>query len=186
MKALRWYGRKDVRVETVPDPSIRNPRDAIIKITSTAICGSDLHLYNGYIPTMEKGDILGHEFMGEIVETGPDVKNRHVGDRVVVAFPIACGNCFFCKKELFSLCENSNPNAWMAEKLFGHSPAGIYGYSHLSGGYAGGQAEYARVPFADIGTLKVPNGMSDEQALFLSDIFPTGYMGAEMGDSNLG
>ena len=182
MRANCWYGKRDVRVEHVPDPKILNRRDAIVKISSTAICGSDLHLCNGYIPTMEKGDILGHEFMGEIVETGPDVKNRHVGDRVVVAFPIACGNCFFCKKELFSLCENSNPNAWMAEKLFGHSPAGIYGYSHLSGGYAGGQAEYARVPFADIGTLKVPNGMSDEQALFLSDIFPTGYMGAEMCD----
>ena len=182
MRANCWYGKRDVRVEHVPDPKILNRRDAIVKVSSTAICGSDLHLYNGYIPTMEKGDILGHEFMGEIVETGPDVKNRHVGDRVVVAFPIACGNCFFCKKELFSLCENSNPNAWMAEKLFGHSPAGIYGYSHLTGGYAGGQAEYARVPFADIGTLKVPNGMSDEQALFLSDIFPTGYMGAEMCD----
>ena len=182
MRANCWYGKRDVRVEHVPDPKILNRRDAIVKISSTAICGSDLHLCNGYIPTMEKGDILGHEFMGEIVETGPDVKNRHVGDRVVVAFPIACGNCFFCKKELFSLCENSNPNAWMAEKLFGHSPAGIYGYSHLTGGYAGGQAEYARVPFADIGTLKVPNGMSDEQALFLSDIFPTGYMGAEMCD----
>jgi len=182
MRANCWYGKRDVRVEHVPDPKILNRRDAIVKVSSTAICGSDLHLYNGYIPTMEKGDILGHEFMGEIVETGPDLKNRHVGDRVVVAFPIACGNCFFCKKELFSLCENSNPNAWMAEKLFGHSPAGIYGYSHLTGGYAGGQAEYARVPFADIGTLKVPNGMSDEQALFLSDIFPTGYMGAEMCD----
>jgi len=182
MRANCWYGKRDVRVEHVPDPKILNRRDAIVKVSSTAICGSDLHLYNGYIPTMEKGDILGHEFMGEIVETGPDVKNRHVGDRVVVAFPIACGNCFFCKKELFSLCENSNPNAWMAEKLFGHSPAGIYGYSHLTGGYAGGQAEYARVPFADIGTLKLPNGMSDEQALFLSDIFPTGYMGAEMCD----
>jgi threonine dehydrogenase-like Zn-dependent dehydrogenase len=131
---------------------------------------------------MEKGDILGHEFMGEIVEVGPDVKNRKVGDRVVVCFPISCGNCFFCKQEMFSLCENSNPNAWMAEKMFGHAPSGIYGYSHLTGGYAGGQAEYARVPFADVGTLKVPESLPDEQVLFLSDIFPTGYMGAEMCD----
>ncbi|HEX8180180.1 MAG TPA: zinc-dependent alcohol dehydrogenase [Pyrinomonadaceae bacterium] len=182
MRANCWYGKKDVRVETVPDPKILNRRDAIVKISSTAICGSDLHLYNGFMPTMEKGDILGHEFMGEIVETGPDVKNRKVGDRVVVSFPISCGNCFFCKAEMFSLCENSNPNAWMAEQMFGHSPCGIYGYSHLTGGYAGGQAEYARVPFADVGTLKVPDDMSDEQVLFLSDIFPTGYMGAEMCD----
>jgi threonine dehydrogenase-like Zn-dependent dehydrogenase len=166
----------------VPDPKILNRRDAIVKISSTAICGSDLHLYNGFMPTMEKGDILGHEFMGEIVEVGPDVKNRKVGDRVVVSFPISCGNCFFCQQEMYTLCENSNPNAWMAEKLFGHSPCGIYGYSHLTGGFAGGQAEYARVPFADVGTLKVPQGLSDEQALFLSDIFPTGYMGAEMCD----
>jgi threonine dehydrogenase-like Zn-dependent dehydrogenase len=182
MRANCWYGKKDVRVEQVPDPKILNRRDAIVKITSTAICGSDLHLYNGFMPTMEKGDILGHEFMGEIMEVGPDVKNRKVGDRVVVAFPIACGNCFFCQKQMFSLCENTNPNAWMAEKLFGHSPCGIFGYSHLTGGYAGGQAEFARVPFADVGTLKVPEGMSDEQVLFLSDIFPTGYMGAEMCD----
>jgi threonine dehydrogenase-like Zn-dependent dehydrogenase len=182
MRANCWYGKKDVRVEQVPDPKILNRRDAIVKITSTAICGSDLHLYNGFMPTMEKGDILGHEFMGEIVEVGPDLKNRKVGDRVVVAFPIACGSCFFCQKQMFSLCENTNPNAWMAEKLFGHSPCGIFGYSHLTGGYAGGQAEYARVPFADVGTLKVPEGMSDEQVLFLSDIFPTGYMGAEMCD----
>jgi threonine dehydrogenase-like Zn-dependent dehydrogenase len=166
----------------VPDPKILNRRDAIVKISSTAICGSDLHLYNGFMPTMEKGDILGHEFMGEIVEVGPDVKNRKVGDRVVVSFPISCGNCFFCQQEMYTLCENSNPNAWMAEKLFGHSPCGIYGYSHLTGGFAGGQAEYARVPFADVGTLKVPQGLSDEQVLFLSDIFPTGYMGAEMCD----
>ncbi|HEX8000780.1 MAG TPA: zinc-dependent alcohol dehydrogenase [Pyrinomonadaceae bacterium] len=182
MRANCWYGKKDVRVETVPDPKILNRRDAIVKISSTAICGSDLHLYNGFMPTMEKGDILGHEFMGEIVEVGPDVKNRKVGDRVVVSFPISCGNCFFCQQEMYTLCENSNPNAWMAEKLFGHSPCGIYGYSHLTGGFAGGQAEYARVPFADVGTLKVPQGLSDEQALFLSDIFPTGYMGAEMCD----
>jgi len=182
MKATCWYGKKDVRVETVPDPKILNRRDAIIKITSTAICGSDLHLYNHFIPTMEKGDVLGHEFMGEVVETGPDVKNLKVGDRVVTAFPISCGNCFFCQQQLFSLCENSNPNAWLAQKMMGHSPCGIFGYSHMMGGFAGGQAEYARVPFADVGTLKVPEGMADEQVLFLSDIFPTGYMGAEMCD----
>jgi threonine dehydrogenase-like Zn-dependent dehydrogenase len=186
MRATCWYGKKDVRVENVPDPKILNRRDAIVKISSTAICGSDLHLYNGFMPTMEKGDILGHEFMGELVEVGPDVKNRKVGDRVVVSFPISCGNCFFCQQEMYTLCENSNPNAWMAEKMFGHSPCGIFGYSHLTGGYAGGQAEYARVPFADVGTLKVPEGMSDEQVLFLSDIFPTGYMGAEMCDIKRG
>jgi threonine dehydrogenase-like Zn-dependent dehydrogenase len=180
MRANCWHGKQDVRVEQVPDPKILNGRDAIVKISSTAICGSDLHLYNGFIPTMEKGDILGHEFMGEIVETGRDLKNRKVGDRVVVSFPISCGKCFYCKKEMFSLCENSNPNAWMAEKMFGHAPSGVFGYSHLTGGYAGGQAEYARVPFADVGTLKVPNEFTDEQLLFLSDIFPTGYMGAEM------
>ena len=179
MKANCWYGKKDMRVVDVPDPKILNKRDAIIKVTSTAICGSELHLYNGFVPTMEQGDIMGHEFMGEIVEVGPEVKNRRVGDRVVVAFPISCGQCFFCKKELYSLCENTNPNAWMAEKFFGHSPAGIYGYSHLTGGFAGGQAEYVRVPFADVGTVKIENGVTDEQVLFLSDIFPTGYMAAE-------
>lgn len=179
MKANCWYGKQDMRVLDVPDPKILNRRDAIIKVTSTAICGSELHLYNGFMPAMEKGDIMGHEFMGEIVEVGPEVKQRRVGDRVVVAFPISCGECFFCKKELYSLCENSNPNAWMAEKLFGHSPAGIFGYSHLIGGFAGGQAEYVRVPFADVGTVKIENGFSDEQVLFLSDIFPTGYMAAE-------
>jgi threonine dehydrogenase-like Zn-dependent dehydrogenase len=171
-----------MRVETVPDPKILNRQDAVVKITSTAICGSDLHLYNHFIPTMEKGDILGHEFMGEVVETGPDVKRLKVGDRVVVPFPISCGKCFFCTQQMFSLCENSNPNAWMAEKMFGHSPSGIFGYSHLTGGYAGGQAEYARVPFADVGPIKIPEGLTDEQVLFLSDIFPTGYMGAEMCD----
>ncbi|HWC50113.1 MAG TPA: zinc-dependent alcohol dehydrogenase [Nitrospira sp.] len=179
MKANCWYGKQKVQVVDVPDPKILNQRDAIIKISSTAICGSDLHLYNGFVPTMEKGDILGHEFMGEIVEVGREVKKVRVGDRVVVAFPISCGKCFFCEKELYSLCENSNPNAWMAERFFGHSPAGIFGYSHLTGGFAGGQAEYARVPFADIGTVKIENGLSDEQVLFLSDIFPTGYMAAE-------
>ena len=179
MRAACWFGTKDIRVERVPDPKILNPRDAIVKITTTAICGSDLHLYGGYIPSMRRGDILGHEFMGEVVELGRAVKNLNVGDRVVVPFPIACGNCFACQEELYSLCENSNPNAWMAEKLWGHSPAGLFGYSHLTGGYAGGQAEYARVPFADVGPIKVPEGLTDEQVLFLSDIFPTGYMAAE-------
>lgn len=179
MKANCWYGKQDMRVVDVPEPRILNKYDAIIKVTSTAICGSELHLYNGFVPTMEQGDIMGHEFMGEVVEVGPDVKDRRVGDRVVVAFPISCGQCFFCKNELYSLCENTNPNAWMAEQFFGHSPAGIYGYSHLTGGFAGGQAEYVRVPFADVGTVKIENGLSDEQVLFLSDIFPTGYMAAE-------
>jgi threonine dehydrogenase-like Zn-dependent dehydrogenase len=180
MKANCWEGKRKVRVENVPDPQILNSRDAIVKITSTAICGSDLHLFNGFIPTMEKGDILGHEFMGEVVETGPGVRNLRVGDRVVVPFPIACGQCAMCRQDLFSVCENSNPNGWMAEKFFGHSAAGIFGYSHLMGGFAGGQAEYARVPFADVGPLKIPAGIPDEQVLFLSDIFPTGYMGADM------
>jgi threonine dehydrogenase-like Zn-dependent dehydrogenase len=180
MKANCWIDKRKVRVEEVPDPKILNTRDAIVRITSTAICGSDLHLYNGFVPTMEKGDVLGHEFMGEVVELGPSVKNLKLGDRVVVPFPIACGQCAMCQRDLFSLCENSNPNAWMAEKLWGHSPGGLFGYSHMLGGYAGGQAEYARVPFADVGPLKVPDGLSDEQVLFLSDIFPTGYMGAEM------
>ncbi len=180
MRANCWMGKRDMRVQQVPDPQILNQRDAIIKVTSTAICGSDLHLYNGFIPSMEKGDIVGHEFMGEVVELGRGVKNLKKGDRVVVPFPIACGNCFSCQRQMFSLCENSNPNAWMAEKLWGHSPAGLFGFSHLLGGYAGGQAEYARVPFADIGPLKVPESLSDDQVLFLSDIFPTAYMGAEM------
>ncbi len=182
MRANCWNGKQTVRVENVPDPQILNARDAIVKITSTAICGSDLHLYNGFVPSMEKGDILGHEFMGEVVEVGKGVSNLKTGDRVVVPFPIACGNCGACKAQAYSLCENSNPNAWMAEKLWGHSPAGIFGYSHMLGGYAGGQAEYARVPFADVGPINVPDGMSDEQVLFLSDILPTGYMAAEMCD----
>jgi threonine dehydrogenase-like Zn-dependent dehydrogenase len=182
MRATCWHGKKDMRVERVPDPKILNRRDAIIRVTSTAICGSDLHLYNGFMPTLKRGDILGHEFMGEVVEVGPDVQNLAVGDRVVVPFPIACGNCGPCNAGAFSLCENSNPNAWMAEKLMGHSPSGIFGYTHMLGGFAGGQAEYVRVPFADVGPLKVPEGMPDEQVLFLSDIFPTGYMGAEMCD----
>jgi threonine dehydrogenase-like Zn-dependent dehydrogenase len=179
MKAICWYGKNDVRVEDVADPEIINMNDAIVRITSTAICGSDLHLYNGFVPAMEKGDILGHEFMGEVVDIGPSVKNLKVGDRVVVPFPIACGQCFFCEKGLFSLCENSNPNAVLAEKMWGHSPAGIYGYSHLLGGFAGGQAEFARVPFADVNPIRIESNLTDEQVLFLSDILPTGYMAAE-------
>ena len=180
MKATCWMGPQKMEVREVPDPQILNRRDAIVKITSTAICGSDLHLYNGFLPLMEPGDIMGHEFMGEVVEVGGGVDNLKVGDRVVVPFPIACGNCGACQAGAYSLCENSNPNAYIAEKMLGHSAAGIFGYSHLTGGFAGGQAEYARVPFADVGPLKVPEGMTDEQALFLSDILPTGYMGAEM------
>jgi threonine dehydrogenase-like Zn-dependent dehydrogenase len=172
-------GTNDVRVETVPDPKILNDRDAIVKITSTAICGSDLHLLDGYVPTMEKGDIMGHEPMGEVVEVGSGVNNLKVGDRVVVPFTISCGKCFFCKKGLFSACDNSNPNADVARQLMGHSPAGIFGYSHMTGGFAGGQAEYLRVPFADVGPLKIPDGIPDEKVLFLSDAFPTGYMAAE-------
>jgi threonine dehydrogenase-like Zn-dependent dehydrogenase len=180
MKALCWHGPNDVRVERVRDPIILNPRDAIIKITRTAICGSDLHLFDGFIPTLQPGDILGHEFMGEVVDVGPEVHNLKIGDRIVVPFTISCGNCFFCQEDLWSLCDNSNPNAGMAEKMFGYSPSGLFGYSHLFGGYAGGQAEYARVPFADVGPIKVPDHLTDEQVLFLSDIFPTGYMAAEV------
>src|SRR5262245_48170084 len=182
MKALVWHGTNDVRVERVPDPKILNGRDAIVRITTTAICGSDLHLLNGFIPTLQTGDILGHEFMGEVVDVGRENTRLAVGDRVVVPFTIACGRCFFCEKQLWSLCDNSNPNAWMAEKLYGHTTAGLFGYSHLTGGYAGGQAQYARVPFADVGPIKITNGLSDEQVLFLSDIFPTGYMAAENCD----
>jgi threonine dehydrogenase-like Zn-dependent dehydrogenase len=186
MKAVCWYGAQDVRVKNVADPKILNPHDCIVRITSTAICGSDLHIYDGYIPSMERGDILGHEFMGEIVEVGPAVRERKKGDRVVVPFPIACGNCYFCRHDLWSLCDNTNPNAWMVEKLYGHSPSGLFGYSHMMGGYAGGQAEYARVPFADVGPFPVPQGLSDDQVLFLSDIFPTGYMAAEHCDIHPG
>jgi threonine dehydrogenase-like Zn-dependent dehydrogenase len=182
MRANCWMGRNTVQVRDVPDPKIVNQRDAIIKITSTAICGSDLHLYDGYIPTMEKGDILGHEFMGNVVEVGPAVTNLSVGDRVVVPFPIACGACNSCTAGLYSLCENSNPNAGMAEKLWGHASAGMFGYSHLTGGFAGGQAEFVRVPFADVGPIKIESDLPDEKVLFLSDIFPTAYMGAEMCD----
>eukprot|EP00913_Durusdinium_trenchii_P005669 g5287.t1 len=186
VKALRWYGKQDVRVETVPDPAIVNARDAIIKVTSTAICGSDLHLYVGRIPTMQEGDILGHEFMGEVVDVGSNVQNLQVGDRVVVPFTIACGNCFFCRRSLWSLCDNSNPNAGMSEKLYGYSPSGLFGYSHMMGGYAGGQAEYVRVPFADVGPFKISSDLPDEKVLFLSDIFPTGYMAAENADIEAG
>ncbi len=182
MKALCWHGKYDVRVENVPDPILLNPKDAIIKVTSTAICGSDLHLYDGIIPTLEKGDILGHEFMGTVVEVGSEVKNLQPDDRVVVPFTISCGSCDYCKEELWSLCDNTNPNAWMAEGLYGYSSAGFFGYTHLFGGYAGGQAEYVRVPFADVGPMKVPGSLSDEQVLFLSDIFPTGYMAAQNAD----
>lgn len=179
MQAVCWLGKEKVGIERVPDPQILNPRDAVVRITRTAICGSDLHLYDGYIPTMEAGDILGHEFMGEVVEVGAAVKNLQPGDRVVVPFPIACGKCFFCRQQLWSACDNSNPNAWMAEKLYGYSGAGLFGYSHMMGGYAGGQAQYARVPFADVGPIPIPADLRDEQVLFLSDIFPTGYMAAE-------
>ena len=181
MKAVCWMGTEKLTVETVPDPKILNPRDAIVRISSTCICGSDLHLYNGLMPTMEQGDILGHEFMGEVVEIGAGVDREKlkVGDRVVVPFTIACGRCFFCQQELWSCCDNSNPNYWIAEKMMGYSPSGLFGYTHMLGGYAGGQAQYARVPFADVGPLRIPADMPDEQAVFLSDIFPTGYMGAE-------
>jgi threonine dehydrogenase-like Zn-dependent dehydrogenase len=179
MKALVWHGKYDLRCESVPDPRIEDPRDAIIKVTACAICGSDLHIFDGIIPGMQSGDILGHETMGEVVEVGADNTKLKVGDRVVVPFTIACGECFFCQKGYFSGCERTNPDRAKAEKLWGHSPAGLFGYSHLLGGYAGGQAEYLRVPFADAGPVKIENGLSDEQVLFLSDIFPTGYMAAE-------
>ena len=182
MKATCFIKPRKVEVQEVPDPRLLKSHDVIVRVSSTAICGSDLHLYNGYVPTMERGDILGHEFMGEVVEVGANVRKLKVGDRVVVPFPIACGKCSSCQAGLFAGCENSNPNAWIAEKLLGHSPCGIFGYSHMLGGFAGGQAEYVRVPFADVGPIKVPDGLSDEQVLFLSDILPTGYMGAEMCD----
>nr|AAA65728.1 alcohol dehydrogenase 3 [Methylobacter marinus] len=179
MKALCWHGKYDVRVDTVPDPIIVDPTDAIVKITATAICGSDLHLYDGYMPTMESGDILGHEPMGEVVEVGSEVTSLKTGDRVVVPFTISCGHCFFCEKTLYSCCDTSNPNADMARKAMGHSPAGIFGYSHMLGGFAGGQAEYLRVPYADVGPIKITSDLPDDKVLFLSDIFPTGYMAAE-------
>jgi threonine dehydrogenase-like Zn-dependent dehydrogenase len=184
MRALTWHGRHDVRVDTVPDPQIVNPRDAIIKITSTAICGSDLHLYDHYIPTMKSGDVLGHEFMGEVVEVGPGNSKLKRGDRVVVPFVIACGQCFFCQKQQFSACDNSNPaeTADMSEALYGYPMTGAFGYSHLTGGYAGGQAQYARVPYSDVGPIVIPDGVEDDKVLFLSDILPTGWMAAENCD----
>jgi threonine dehydrogenase-like Zn-dependent dehydrogenase len=182
MKAACWMGTRRVDVLDVPEPKILNQRDAIVRVTSTAICGSDLHLYNGFVQPMKKGDVLGHEFMGEVVDVGKDVSNLTVGDRVVVPFTIACGNCWHCQHEFWSLCENSNPNAALVEKVMGHAGSGAFGYSHMTGGFAGGQAEYVRVPFADVGPLKIENGLTDEQVLFLSDILPTGYMGAEMCD----
>jgi len=182
MKAVCWFGKHDMRVENVPDPEILNPRDCIVRVTRTAICGSDLHLYNGFIPTMEQGDIVGHEFMGEVVEVGREVKKLKKGDRVVVPFTIACGSCFFCKKQLWSACDNTNPNAQIMEGFYGQSGSGLFGYSHMMGGYAGGQAQFVRVPFADVGPIKVPEGIDDEKVLFLSDVFPTGYMAAENCD----
>jgi len=181
MKAVCWMGKHKMQVHDVPDPKILNPRDAIVRITSTCICGSDLHLYDGFMPTLEQGDIVGHEFMGEVMEVGPGINKDKlkVGDRVVVPFTIACGGCLACKDQLWSCCDNSNPNAWIAEKVMGYSPSGLFGYTHMMGGYAGGQAQYARVPFADVGPLKLPDGVPDEKFIFLSDIFPTGYMGAE-------
>ena len=183
MRALVWHGKGDVRCDNVPDPKIEDPRDVIVKITSTAICGSDLHLYDSYMPTMEKGDILGHEPMGEVVEVGSAITKFKKGDRIVVPFTISCGSCFFCQKELWACCDNTNRDAEKATKLMGHAPAGLFGYSHITGHYPGGQAEYLRVPFADVNPIKIENDtLSDEQVLFLSDIFPTGYMAAENAD----
>jgi threonine dehydrogenase-like Zn-dependent dehydrogenase len=182
MRALTWQGEEDVRVDDVPTPEIETPTDVIIEITATAICGSDLHLYGGFMPTMEEGDVLGHEAMGEVIEVGSEVETLQEGDRVVVPFTISCGSCWFCGHDLYSLCDDSNPNAEMAQEAMGHSPAGLFGYSHMLGGYAGGQAEYLRVPYADVGPIKIDSDLPDEQVLFLSDIFPTGYMGAENAD----
>ncbi|PSQ19631.1 glutathione-dependent formaldehyde dehydrogenase [Halobacteriales archaeon QS_8_69_26] len=182
MEALTWHGERDVRVDDVPRPELVNETDAIIEITATAICGSDLHLYNDRMPGMREGDILGHEPMGEVVQVGDDVETLEVGDRVVVPFTISCGSCWFCENDLYSLCDNSNPNAEIARKTMGQSPAGLFGYSHVLGGYAGGQAEYLRVPYADVGPVKVDSDLPDEQVLFLSDVFPTGYMAAENAD----
>ena len=182
MKALCWHGKKDIRYDTVPDPKIEEPRDAIIKMTSCAICGSDLHLFGGFIPGMESGDIMGHEFMGEVVEVGKDNKKLKVGDRVVVPFTICCGECEQCKRGNWSVCERSNRNKKLADTMFGHSPAGLFGYTHLTGGYAGGQAEYIRVPFADVAPVKIPDGLTDEQVLFLGDIFPIGWQAAVQCD----
>ena len=182
MRALTWHGKHDVRMETVPDPVIEDPRHVIIKVTACAICGSDLHLYDGYMPTMESGDILGHETMGEVVEVGAAVTKLKKGDKIVTPFNMACGECWFCRNKLFSCCDNSNRNKEMAAKVMGHSPAGLFGYSHMLGGYSGGQAEYLRIPFADMGHVKIPDGIPDEKVLFISDIFPTGWMAAENAD----
>jgi len=179
MKALTWHGQGDVRIDNVPDPKIEDPGDVVIKVTSTAICGSDLHLFDGFVPMMKEGDIIGHEPMGIVEEVGSSVTSLKKGDRVVVPFTISCGHCWFCDQTMYSLCDNSNPKPENAEKAMGHSPAGVFGYSHLLGGIPGGQAEYLRVPYADVGPIKVPDGLTDEQVLFLSDIFPTGYMAAE-------
>ncbi|HEY0443852.1 MAG TPA: zinc-dependent alcohol dehydrogenase [Candidatus Limnocylindrales bacterium] len=182
MKAVTWHGPEDVRVESVPDPVILNPQDGIVRVTSTAICGSDLHLYHGYVPSMRSGDILGHEFMGEVVEVGSAVSRVTVGDRVVIPFAIACGRCGYCRRGEWSLCDNSNPNAEAVEAMYGFSSAGLFGYSHLFGGYAGGQAEYVRVPFIDVGALEVPRDVTDDKVLFLGDVLPTGWMAAELCD----
>lgn len=179
MKATCWHGVKDVRIDNVPDPEILNPHDAIIEVKKSAICGSDLHLYHGYIPTMKKGDVLGHEFCGEVVAVGSEVKKAKVGDRVVVPFTISCGTCHYCSQGLFALCDNTNPNGALQKKMIGYPTAGLYGYSHGYGGYAGGQSQFVRVPFADTDTLQIPEGLSYEQALFLSDIYPTGFMAAD-------
>src|SRR5215216_3091878 len=182
MRALVWHGSGDVRCDTVPDPSIVDPTDAVVRITSTCICGSDLHLYDGYMPTMEEGDVLGHEPMGIVEEVGSAVTKLKKGDRVVVPFTISCGQCWFCQRGLFSLCDTSNPNKALAAKVMGHSPAGLFGYSHIMGAFPGGQAEYLRVPYADVGPVKIPAGLSDEQVVLLSDVYPTGYMAAENAD----
>lgn len=179
MKVIAWYGKQDVRLANATDPAILNQRDAVVRVTSTALCGSDIHLYNAKIPTLKRGDILGHEFMGEVVDVGRGNKTLKVGDRVVVPFHISCGDCFSCKQQLFSVCENSNPNAYMGEAVYGHSNAGAFGYAHLYGGYAGGQAEYVRVPYADTGALKIPEGIPDEKVLFIGDILSTGFMAAD-------
>ena len=186
MKAVCWMGARKIETLTVPDPKIVNPHDAILRVTRTAICGSDLHLYGWYIPSMESGDILGHEFMGIVEEVGPEVKNLKRGDRVVVPLTIACGNCFYCKTDLWSLCDNTNPNAQVAETMYGYSGSALFGFSHIYGGYAGGQAQYVRVPHADVGPIKIESDLPDEKVLFLSDIFPTGYMGAENGNIKQG
>ncbi len=186
MKALRWHGKEDVRVDNVPDPTIEAPTDAIIKVTATAICGSDLHLYGGKVATLQEGDILGHEFMGEVVETGTSITHLQKGDRVVIPFTISCGHCFFCERDLYSLCDISNPNEDLARKQMGHAAAGIFGYGHITGGFPGGQAEYVRVPYANVGPLKVEGDLPDEKVLFLSDIFPTGYMAADNADIEKG